>query len=161
MASAPGFGGASAAARAAASSWTPGWPTSRSRARFATRHSAETPTIRVSASNATRSGSRTGRPWGRSRAASLRIDLARVRPRPELASTGYCLAAPGIKYLVYAAAPGEAFDLALEAGDYRLTWLDPRTGAPAREDVITAAEETTRLRPPSTVDAAAHVVRRG
>ncbi len=60
---------------------------------------------------------------------SERVDLARLEPRPELASTGYCLANPGVEYVVFR--PGEGhlpIDLELAAGSYHTTWILPITG---------------------------------
>jgi hypothetical protein len=59
-----------------------------------------------------------------------RLDLATMLPRPDLASTGCCLAAPGQEYLIYQPSPAsEAFTVDLGAGDYRGEWFDPRRGA--------------------------------
>jgi hypothetical protein len=43
---------------------------------------------------------------GYTRAVTDRVELASMRPMEELASTGYCLAAPGKEYLVYLPQPG-------------------------------------------------------
>lgn len=62
-----------------------------------------------------------------------RIDLARMRPRPELASTGYCLAAPEAdpaEYLIYVmdSRVPVAVDLRYTAGRLMAEWFDPGTG---------------------------------
>jgi hypothetical protein len=49
------------------------------------------------------------RTLGQTRAVAANIDLASMTPRPELASSGYCLANPGIEYLVFA--PSDAHPL--------------------------------------------------
>jgi hypothetical protein len=83
-----------------------------------------------------------------------RMDLKSVKPRPELASTGYCLANPGVEYLVYlpseaGLAPTASFlqrlaqpvrkirsrferevsvDLSASRGTFAVDWFDPSTG---------------------------------
>ncbi|MBM3878125.1 MAG: hypothetical protein FJ387_00125 [Verrucomicrobia bacterium] len=66
---------------------------------------------------------------GHSRHYAERMNLAKARPLPALASTGYCLAAPGAEYLVYAPEGGK-FTVDLSAADGALTaeWLHPPTG---------------------------------
>ena len=58
-----------------------------------------------------------------------RLDLARATPRNELSSTGYCLAEPGVTYLVFAPEGGE-FEVDLTAGDglFSVEWRDAATG---------------------------------
>jgi hypothetical protein len=65
---------------------------------------------------------------GHTRAYALRMDLAAMTPQDALASTGYCLAAPGREYLAYQPAEG-AFTVALAEGRYRVEWFDPEKGA--------------------------------
>jgi hypothetical protein len=55
-----------------------------------------------------------------------RIDLARARPRGDLASTAYCLADPGREYLVYQPRSGSfTVDLRSAAHRFSVEWLDP------------------------------------
>lgn len=79
-----------------------------------------------------------------------RMDLGSMTPRPELASTGYCLANPGVEYLVYAP-PGSqrthtsllqrlleplggansrevSVDLNSSSGRFAVRWFDPSSG---------------------------------
>ena len=93
------------------------------------------------------------------RAASQRLDLARLVPRPELSSSRYCLAAPGQEYLVYVPDPATEVVVELEAGDYSVTWIDPVTAAPAPADVRRAADGSERFQTPEAGDAALHLVR--
>lgn len=65
---------------------------------------------------------------GRARRYAERMDLVTALPSRELASTGYCLAHPGVEYLVYNPGPGKEFTLALEAGPYEFEWYDPTAG---------------------------------
>jgi hypothetical protein len=57
------------------------------------------------------------------------MDLAASTPRPELASTGYCLASPGREYLVYLPDGGEVkVDLSRTKGKFLVQWAHPITG---------------------------------
>lgn len=62
---------------------------------------------------------------GYSLALARRINLAAMTPRSDLASTGYCLAEPGVEYVVYAG-DEEPFtvDLAAASAPFRAQWLD-------------------------------------
>lgn len=57
------------------------------------------------------------------------LDLARMTPQDKLASTGYCLANPGLDYLVYLPTGGVVtVDLSAAGGELAVEWLDPDTG---------------------------------
>ena len=59
-----------------------------------------------------------------------RMNLAAMSPRNALAQTAYCLANPGVEYLVYAPSAG-TFWVDLSSGSGRrfaVEWLNPRTG---------------------------------
>ncbi len=60
---------------------------------------------------------------------SQRIPLAAMAPHGELASSTYCLADPGIEYLVFV--PGERAGATVELpeGDYRYLWFDTETSS--------------------------------
>ncbi|MEW6581961.1 MAG: putative collagen-binding domain-containing protein, partial [Actinomycetota bacterium] len=86
---------------------------------------------------------------------AARLDLARMTPRGDLASTGYCLAdaGPGGSYLVYAPGGGDVtVDLSATPGPLRATWIDPRTGAPRAGGEVTGGRAVT-LAPPAAGDA--------
>jgi hypothetical protein len=67
-----------------------------------------------------------------------RLDLARAVPRGDLTSTGYCLADPGRRYLVFQPDAGAfTLDLADRSATYATEWFDPEAseavpGAPVR-----------------------------
>ena len=66
---------------------------------------------------------------GLTRRCAERVELARSTPRPELASTGYCLANPGKEYLVYLPDGGEVkVDLSGVQGEFVIEWMHPITG---------------------------------
>ena len=59
-----------------------------------------------------------------------KMNLAAMVPRGDLASTGYCLANPGIEYLAYQPEKGQ-FTVNLEGAEektFTVEWLDPETG---------------------------------
>ena len=57
------------------------------------------------------------------------MNLAASAPRPELASTGYCLASPGNEYLVYLPDGGEVnVDLSGATEPFSVEWIHPITG---------------------------------
>jgi hypothetical protein len=66
---------------------------------------------------------------GHTRRFAERVDLNAMVPHGELASSRYCLAAPGEAYLVYV--PDDAqvtVDLSAAEGDLAVEWFSPRTG---------------------------------
>jgi len=66
---------------------------------------------------------------GRARLLAERINLAAMLPRNELASTGYCLANPGVEYLVYLPDGQETtVDLGAETKSFTVEWFNPETG---------------------------------
>jgi len=65
---------------------------------------------------------------GYTRRYAERMDLAAAKPRPDLASTKFCLANPGREYLIYNPAGGKAFTAKVKAGSYAVEWFDPTNG---------------------------------
>ena len=81
-----------------------------------------------------------------------RMDLACMRPRCELASTGYCLANPGREYLVYLPEGGEVtVDLSDAGGEVSVEWSRPSDGSTELGTVPGGAERD--LPAPLTGDA--------
>jgi hypothetical protein len=81
---------------------------------------------------------------GYTRRYAERMNLAAAKPRPDLASTKYCLANPGKEYLIYNPAGGKAFTARLESGLYNFEWFDPTNGKTVkkgRADVKKAEQE--------------------
>jgi len=61
---------------------------------------------------------------------SQRMDLASAIPHSDLASTGYCLANPGVEYLVYLPDGGKSeVDLSASSKTFAIEWFNPSTGA--------------------------------
>lgn len=76
---------------------------------------------------------------GHARRYAERMDLAKVTPRPDLASTGYCLANPGSEYLVYLSEGGKTVvDLSAASGKLTVEWMHPITGQVTPADSIEA-----------------------
>src|SRR5439155_84493 len=69
------------------------------------------------------------RAMGHSRALAERVNLVGMTPQGQLASTSYCLAAPGREYLVYQPKAGEPFVVEIKRGTYERAWFDPAKGA--------------------------------
>jgi hypothetical protein len=90
---------------------------------------------------------------GHTRQFARRIDLRRVVPRPELATTRYCLADPGSEYLVYQPGSG-AFTVDLRGTSrlFRAEWFDPDAGRTVRSSTVRGGTVTT-FTPPFSHDA--------
>jgi hypothetical protein len=123
---------------------------------------------------------------GYARALADRVDLAAMTPRPDLCSTGYCLAsarADRPEYLVYLPAgrtltrlvravgfrrrslpwgvPADrrvTVDLSGAAGELSVDWLDARTGTLTTGETTSGGERRT-LVAPHAVDAVLHIHR--
>ena len=95
---------------------------------------------------------------------SRKLNLAAVRPRSSLCSTGNCLAqtpSVGAEYLVYAPAGGSfTVDLSAMSGARRLSveWFNPLTGAAIAGDPIPAGSPSQSFTPPFGGDAVLYLV---
>jgi hypothetical protein len=72
---------------------------------------------------------------GDTRRYAERIGLIDMRPRRDVASTGYALANPGMEYLVLQP-DGGAFTVDLAAGSYQVEWFDVTTRETTASDVL-------------------------
>lgn len=75
---------------------------------------------------------------GATRRLANRIDLAKLTPSSDVASTKYCLADPGREYVVYSPAKG-GFTVNLVAGQYAFEWFNPTTGRVESSGTVAAA----------------------
>ncbi len=67
-----------------------------------------------------------------------RLDLAKMIPRGDLCSTGYCLADPGVSYLVYLPDGGVArIDLFAVTHELKVEWFSPTTGETVPDKPVT------------------------
>jgi len=69
---------------------------------------------------------------GRTRVYAEKMDLAEATPQNALSSTGYCLADPGMEYLVYQPTSGASFSINLASGSYNYEWYNTSTGTVAQ-----------------------------
>jgi hypothetical protein len=102
----------------------------------------------------------TRRALGAARRLSERVDLASLAPRPELASSDYCLSDGEACVLVYWPPPGHGLrrwrpgSWTLRVGlpgpprAWRATWIDPETSESVASRGLAAGATTTRLRRP-------------
>jgi len=88
-----------------------------------------------------------------------RMNLAAMSPRPELVSTGYCLANPGKEYLVYQPKPGEAFSMELKPGTYHWEWFDAAKGESGEAGHVRASGGAQPFQPPFESDAVLYLKR--
>lgn len=88
------------------------------------------------------------RSMGYARRLTQQLDLATMTPQNRLASTGYCLAEAGQKYIAYL--PGGkdvTIDLSAESGTFEVRWFHPGTGASKRYKNIQGSRSVS-LSPP-------------
>jgi hypothetical protein len=83
-----------------------------------------------------------------------KMNLIATRPRNNLASTKYCLANPGIEYLVYnPEADKPSITVNLKAGTYKYEWLNPDNGKIVAEGTIKANGGEKKFEAPFKGDA--------
>lgn len=91
---------------------------------------------------------------GHTRRLAERLNLPSMRPRPEFASTGYCLVQPGKEYVVYQPKANERFTVELIAGTYRYEWLSPaQQGQTGETGRLEALDGLRAFKPPFDGDA--------
>jgi hypothetical protein len=76
-----------------------------------------------------------------------RMNLKAAVPSGGLSSTGFCLAATGVQYLVYQAGSG-SFTLNLTAGTYNVEWFDPNARTTTSAGAITVSSGSRTFTPP-------------
>lgn len=75
-----------------------------------------------------------------------RMKLVAMTPQRSLSSTGYCLANPGIEYLVYQPS-AKSFEVQLPKGRYHFEWFDPATNLVGTTGEINASGEQSFTTP--------------
>ena len=89
------------------------------------------------------------RSLGYTRKYAEKMNLARMLPRNDLTSTKYCLANPGVEYLIYNPAADESsFTVKLKAGTYEYEWFNPTKGKVADKGIIKVKTGEKTLKPP-------------
>lgn len=83
-----------------------------------------------------------------------RLDLTSMTPQDKLASTGYCLAQAGKKYIVYLPQGKQVqVDLQAFAVPFSVRWLDPGQGKRVRGDNVQGGKQVTLQSPFGDSDA--------
>lgn len=81
---------------------------------------------------------------GQTRRLAQRMNMAALVPRPDLASSGYCLANPGQEYVVYLPIGGDVtVDLESAAGSFKVEWIPPAQGTPLNAAAIAGGAKRT------------------
>jgi CubicO group peptidase (beta-lactamase class C family) len=89
-----------------------------------------------------------------------RMDLAKTRPSPDVASTKYCLAYPGNQYVVFKPADaGDSVTVKTEPGTYTYEWFDPIGGKQPSGGTRALTEEAARFSCPVQGDAVLFLTR--
>jgi len=81
-----------------------------------------------------------------------RMNLVAMTPQSSLSSTHYCLANPGVEYLVYQPQSG-AFMLTLVPGNYQYEWLKPATNSIASSGTLPVSDSHHSFSPAFSGDA--------
>ncbi len=88
-----------------------------------------------------------------------KMDMASAKPHNDLASTKYCLASPGVDYLVYLPDGGEVIvDLSAASGTLAVEWFNPNTGETVAAGAIAGGAEHD-LEAPFEGDAVLHIAK--
>ena len=90
---------------------------------------------------------------GQTRTMANRMNLMAMVPRGDLASSAYCLANPGVEYLVYQPKAGESFSVELKTGTYGYEWFDPTKGVSAGNGTVKAPGGVQQFNAPFEGDA--------
>jgi hypothetical protein len=84
---------------------------------------------------------------GDTRSYAERIDLRHAVPSASLCSTSYCLANPGVEYLVFQPLSG-SFNVSTIAGTYDFEWFDPAARTVVATGMITVGSGSQSFTPP-------------
>lgn len=97
---------------------------------------------------------------GNTRIVADRIDLLSMIPLPDLASTSYCLADKGSKYLVYLPGVSETtVDLENIRGSFRVTWFNTTTGKFTESESIKGGRVVNVKSPSGVIGGVLYLVR--
>jgi len=92
---------------------------------------------------------RTRRSCGATVALAMQLDLVRLSPRPDLASTGFCLAEPGREYVILASGGDDVVVNGIEPRrSCELEWLSLTGGDPVSRETITPDRANPAFTPP-------------
>ena len=85
------------------------------------------------------------------------MNMAASTPQNDLSSTAYCLANPGVDYLVYQPSSSGSFTVKLLAGTYVYEWLNPTLGTTDDIGTFTANSGNRSFNAPFTGDAVLYI----
>jgi hypothetical protein len=88
-----------------------------------------------------------------------KIDLIKMLPKPELSTTGYCLANPGTEYLIYNPGPDKTFTVTIKPTDFSYEWFDITQGKVISTGSINAKSQTQNFTAPISPDAVLYLKR--
>ncbi|HOA53973.1 MAG TPA: hypothetical protein PKI05_17095, partial [Thermogutta sp.] len=88
---------------------------------------------------------------------SQRVDLTSMTPRPDLASTKYCLANPGKEYLVFFPEKTDGTEIQLVPGRYELRWFDTRARQEQPNGTLATSKESMFVKVPADGEWLLHV----
>jgi hypothetical protein len=88
---------------------------------------------------------------------SRKVDLAAMAPRPQLASSKYCLANPGREYLVWLPQGERKVTLTMPAGKYSPTWFATKNAAQQQGKLLSHTGGTRQLESPFPGESLLHV----
>jgi len=87
-----------------------------------------------------------------------RMDLISMTPEPDLASSNYCLANPGVEYLVYLPDNTEvSLNLEETSGAFSSEWFNPATGKFRETENITGGQNVSMDSPFETSNVLVHL----
>ena len=90
-----------------------------------------------------------------------KMNLIKMTPRGDLASTGYCLANPGTEYLIYQPESGQTFHVDLEPASYEYEWFNTQTGETADKGSISVDAKSQTFTPAFEGHAVLYLVLKG
>lgn len=100
------------------------------------------------------------RAMGQTRRYAERMDLAAMTPRPNLASSKYCLANPGREYLVYLPEGKEVtVNLSGPAASFDVEWFNPATGETRKAKSVVGGGSVRLVSPLLSKDAVLYLKR--
>lgn len=108
-------------------------------------------------SNATREEAR--RAMGHTLIYANKMNIKQMFPRNDLATTTYCLANPGMEYLVYQPLANESFTVNLSTGTYSYEWFNPDSGTIVLSGAFTAQSGKKDFSAPFIGDAVLYIKR--
>jgi hypothetical protein len=104
----------------------------------------------------------TRRAMGDTKRYADKMDLAKMTPHPELASSRFCLANPGNEYLIYLPEGGPiTVDLAAQAGNFAVEWFFPTLNRSLPGTRALQGGDYTATTTPFSADAVLHLKKTG